>query len=75
VSDSKIKEMANRMSAVPPKGTYTTEEAFLDGALFALQEAASALLQDDHPKGGRSHRKDRVYAAWLRERAVHVGDG
>jgi len=50
------------------------EQAFVEGALFGLQEAAGALLRDDHPAGGRSHRKDRVYAAWLRERAIHIGD-
>ena len=73
---SKVKEMAQRMAITPPKaeGPYTLERAFLDGALFALQEAASDLLQDDHPKNGRTHRKDRVYAQWLRERAIHIGD-
>ena len=75
---SKIKEMAKVFARTPRMNVGTVpdrlEAAYLEGALFALQEAASDLLQDDHPKNGRSHRKDRVYAAWLRERAIKVGD-
>jgi hypothetical protein len=73
-----VKDMARvfatSIRAMSTAPTEKLEQAFVEGALFALQEAADALLRDDHPAGGRSHRKDRVYAAWLRERAIHIGD-